>query len=1085
MALTTSYKVIVSNEDWSALVGIAVEAIHAATRTLDDVQTTDLGGVATFTGLTAGPHLFKVRGRRASNAVAADLSAEGRVRSFSGAIHLQIVAMGNQGITKHYIVDANGMGTHTTWQAACTAATAAMSAAESVVIYINPGTYQEAVVVDASDLKKFYFVGEGAVADLWAGDYASIARIKSPASGRTGAVVTVSGTGYAAFHGIDIDGDSSDIGVAAGDSVHLEFRNSRIATSSGVCISSQDRVRALDCIFEIDTGRLLGQDAIECEFTHCYLNGDGLSKGDINKLILKDCLLGGTAPAGEYWIEEDGLVVSLDLHIINCRGSATGGAGFVKFGAASAISHDLMLRGNQMTVATAKVWARLEGIEGGVVTDNILEGTSSSDGGTAIDIHIGAGSIGCSALVVANNSIRDIQNGLVVNASATDGTCVFGPNAYQDVGANTAGVPAAEDYQVSLATASCALLDGTIHTDTVAQAVTRGSLIIGNSTPAWDELVIGGAGTVLVCDGTDPSWSSSLALAEGGGISVGGTVVADSINVATSDSDDPYFALITSLSGNGDVAHEVRILLDQSAGADHLEIAGQTASVDTILCVKAVAGENAVLQVHADAGYGRLIMGTAGGMNLKNAVEDGDIRFTVDDGGVDKYLYLDGATFTLLSSTGLIDLGASNLTVGGNAVVGGTATIGSDAVLTRVAANHLSLGTLELGTWRAGAYCFIGNQALDQTAAENYALIQSGAGLTCINAASGQVLYFRIANVTVGTFSGTTFSVDTIAELTASAGVTIEGTKLIDSYLLLAEITKPANPDDGYGKLYMKNDDKFYFLSTGGTEYDLTSGAGDASSITFTPTTAADWDSDADPGDVDDALDQLAERATDLEERGVYEYASSTTIVFGGDGVTVVCGPWFSSTPFIGTVNGNPTSTSVVYNHTSGETSLFRGQVLHNTTKGEKVYIADVNIATNTFTVVANSPDDANTWDNTDALTTASQTNTGRTGTFVDIDVTPHIISNSVPSACILTGYGTRRNADNWWLITHPYEAYNLDKEHTAFKMIVDDTLLVQIIVPLAVDSGRYVFTLNVLGLSASNAATLFRWAGQFSKLVA
>ena len=44
------------------------------------------------------------------------------------------------------------------------------------------------------------------------------------------------------------------------------------------------------------------------------------------------------------------------------------------------------------------------------------------------------------------------------------------------------------------------------HTDTVASAVTRGSIIIGNSTPAWEELVIGAANTVLLSDGTDVSW---------------------------------------------------------------------------------------------------------------------------------------------------------------------------------------------------------------------------------------------------------------------------------------------------------------------------------------------------------------------------------------------------------------------------------------------------------------------------------------------------------------------------------------------------------------------------------------------------
>ena len=52
------------------------------------------------------------------------------------------------------------------------------------------------------------------------------------------------------------------------------------------------------------------------------------------------------------------------------------------------------------------------------------------------------------------------------------------------------------------------LLDGSVHTDTVAQTVSRGSLIYGNSTPKWDELVVGAANSVLWTDGTDPSWQT-------------------------------------------------------------------------------------------------------------------------------------------------------------------------------------------------------------------------------------------------------------------------------------------------------------------------------------------------------------------------------------------------------------------------------------------------------------------------------------------------------------------------------------------------------------------------------------------------
>lgn len=44
--------------------------------------------------------------------------------------------------------------------------------------------------------------------------------------------------------------------------------------------------------------------------------------------------------------------------------------------------------------------------------------------------------------------------------------------------------------------------------DATANAVTRGSIIYGNSTPKWDELTIGAANTFLKSDGTDVTWST-------------------------------------------------------------------------------------------------------------------------------------------------------------------------------------------------------------------------------------------------------------------------------------------------------------------------------------------------------------------------------------------------------------------------------------------------------------------------------------------------------------------------------------------------------------------------------------------------
>jgi hypothetical protein len=54
------------------------------------------------------------------------------------------------------------------------------------------------------------------------------------------------------------------------------------------------------------------------------------------------------------------------------------------------------------------------------------------------------------------------------------------------------------------------ILDGSVHSDSVAQGVSRGSLIYGNATPKWDELVVGSAGAFLRNDGTDAMWSTLI-----------------------------------------------------------------------------------------------------------------------------------------------------------------------------------------------------------------------------------------------------------------------------------------------------------------------------------------------------------------------------------------------------------------------------------------------------------------------------------------------------------------------------------------------------------------------------------------------
>lgn len=94
------------------------------------------------------------------------------------------------------------------------------------------------------------------------------------------------------------------------------------------------------------------------------------------------------------------------------------------------------------------------------------------------------------------------------------------------------------------------MLDGSIHPDSVADTVTRGSIIYGNATPKWDELVKGGANTFLGSDGTDLSYRTA-------------TQVRTSISVAEN-------ADVTG--SNPPQAH--KDLHDPNNGSDALDTAG-------------------------------------------------------------------------------------------------------------------------------------------------------------------------------------------------------------------------------------------------------------------------------------------------------------------------------------------------------------------------------------------------------------------------------------------------------------------------------------------------------------------------------
>ena len=80
------------------------------------------------------------------------------------------------------------------------------------------------------------------------------------------------------------------------------------------------------------------------------------------------------------------------------------------------------------------------------------------------------------------------------------------------------GTAADDKIDFAAAGGTNALLDGTNHTDTVAQGVTEGSLIVGNSTPAWDELVLGADATVLRSNATTAAWGKVVLTTDVSGI---------------------------------------------------------------------------------------------------------------------------------------------------------------------------------------------------------------------------------------------------------------------------------------------------------------------------------------------------------------------------------------------------------------------------------------------------------------------------------------------------------------------------------------------------------------------------------------
>mgnify|MGYP001287929233 CR=1 FL=1 len=93
----------------------------------------------------------------------------------------------------------------------------------------------------------------------------------------------------------------------------------------------------------------------------------------------------------------------------------------------------------------------------------------------------------------------------------------------------------------------------------------------------------------------------------------------------------------------------------------------------------------------------------------------------------------------------------------------------------------------------------------------------------------------------------------------------------------------------------------------GGAAWETPSGVSDAADVTYTPAAAANWNGGTDPGNVDDALDQLASRTSDLEDgsskdlftatasQTVANTVTETTLLGSGEGSLTLAANFFTA----------------------------------------------------------------------------------------------------------------------------------------------------------------------------------------------
>lgn len=131
-------------------------------------------------------------------------------------------------------------------------------------------------------------------------------------------------------------------------------------------------------------------------------------------------------------------------------------------------------------------------------------------------------------------------------------------------------------------------------------------------------------------------------------------------------------------------AHQMNVYLDEDMVNDELVIAGQTASKNTCVDIKAKDGENAAFYLYSGTKFSYLSMLSDDRLMIANNNQDKDIFFQIDDGGTTRTITWDADVDKLKHSGGTFNFDNDNLETAGVFKVSGNQVVGARVVDQRI-----------------------------------------------------------------------------------------------------------------------------------------------------------------------------------------------------------------------------------------------------------------------------------------------------------------------------------------------------------------------------------------------------------------